>query len=147
MNRIAIDKTLPAILLALLLVAIKVPPVLAALANETLISHLPSGFKLGFNTEKGRMTMAEYVPEGETVEDWSRMITVQTFHGANHVDGDTFASGIAKQWKPACPGGDAQKIKGGCRERLSIRAVDVYLPGQSADEQAREYVAEDDQRR
>lgn len=87
--------------------------VVAALQNENLLTPLPSGFKVGFATENSRVTMHEFVPVGETVDDWSRMVTAQIFLGLNNVDPDRFANRLAARWKSGCAGGEAQKIRSG----------------------------------
>jgi hypothetical protein len=73
-----------------------VPPILAALAalaaivapwasqaagfqDENLIVTIPNEFQVGSHGDQGPMAIAEYVPRGETVSAWSRMITVQVF--------------------------------------------------------------------
>ena len=59
------------------------------------------------------MLGAEYVPHGETVTNWSRMVTVQVFRNMKKVDPDQFADQMRRSWLAACPGSDVQKIKSG----------------------------------
>src|SRR5580658_2871222 len=96
-----------ALVLAIWVMAACPSSVVAALQNENLLAPLPSGFKIGFATERGRMTMSEFVPTSDTVDAWSSMITVQIFHGMANADA------LASRWKAACAGGDAQKIRSG----------------------------------
>ena len=90
---------------------------MAALVDETLLTPLPAGFKLGFSAEKGRMTMQEYVPTGETVDAWSSMITVQVFHGMTNADPDRFASALGERWKSVCADGSAGKLQSGAENK------------------------------
>jgi hypothetical protein len=83
------------------------------LNGENLLTSLPAGFKIGFQAVKGPMTIAEYVPTAETVQDWSQMVTVQVFHNAPGADPDGLAGGVKGGWMGACPGSDVRKIKDG----------------------------------
>jgi len=87
-------------------------PALAQLRDENLLTALPQGFKLGYQASQGNEDMAEYVPAGETVDDWSEMVTVQVFHGLGGVDLDGFAQRLATGWSNACPGGEGQRVGG-----------------------------------
>jgi hypothetical protein len=88
-------------------------PALAQLQDENLLTSLPRGFVVGDTQSNGREDMAEYVPTGESVNDWSRMVTVQIFHGLANADTEAFAGKLETGWKSACPGGNAKKIKTG----------------------------------
>jgi hypothetical protein len=103
-----------------LAIAANVSAAMADLKNENLLTPLPNGFKVGFETKKDQMDMAEYVPVAETVEDWSTMITVQIFHGARNVDPDAFAGDLAKRCKAACAAGDARKVTAGAENGYSF---------------------------
>ncbi|HEX5264580.1 MAG TPA: hypothetical protein VFW13_13690 [Phenylobacterium sp.] len=82
------------------------------LQDENVLMPLPKGFKLGDQGRQGAMDVAEYVPSAETVNDWSQMITRQTFHGRANDDPDGLPQFMAKSWPAACPGGTAQKLAG-----------------------------------
>ena len=83
------------------------------LKDENLITSVPKGFVIGNQGQKGSMLIAEYVPQGETVSDWSQMITVQVFRNLGKFDPDKFVEGIKAQWQSACPGSEVEKIKDG----------------------------------
>ena len=53
----------------------------AQLADENLLVAVPPGYKVGYRVERGNMVMNEMVPAGQTVENWTEMLTVQIFHG------------------------------------------------------------------
>jgi hypothetical protein len=116
LQRIAF-KTLMAIAWLLCTFAASTILATAALVDETLLTPLPTGFKVGFSTEKGRMTMQEFVPAGETVDAWSSMVTVQVFHGMTNADPDGFAGALGERWKSACPDGSAQKLQSGVENK------------------------------
>lgn len=47
--------------------------------SQTLAFTLPAGWKLGFENVGESIHVVEYVPEGQTVENWREMITLQGF--------------------------------------------------------------------
>lgn len=89
---------------------------LPQMQDENLMTPLPKGFKIGSHGSNAQMMGSEYVPEGETVQDWSRMITVQVFRNLKGADPDKFAKGTGDRWQSACPGADVGKVRDG-RER------------------------------
>jgi hypothetical protein len=99
----------PTVALSLLAIALLASSPTAALENENLLTTIPSGFKVGFQNKSASQAIAEYVPEQESVEDWSRMVTVQIFYSLKGADPEAFAGKLAKQWLAACSGGAARK--------------------------------------
>jgi hypothetical protein len=85
----------------------------AGLRDENVLTPLPSGFKMGFHTAQGPMTMAEYVPAAETVDAWSRMITVQVFHGQGGRNPDAFGDSLGQRWNASCPNATATPVTSG----------------------------------
>jgi hypothetical protein len=71
--------------------------------NEQLLVNWPEGFKVGSQAERNNMTMTEYVPADESVAGWTRMMTVQVFHGAT-VSALDFLQGLGQRYVNACPG-------------------------------------------
>jgi hypothetical protein len=57
--------------------------------------------------------MMEFVPDAESVENWSTMVTVQIFHDVRNGDGDAFAGNLGRLWQGACPDSSADKLEGG----------------------------------
>lgn len=51
-------------------------PAPAQFAGEHMVGPADPGFRLGF-AESRALDMQEYVPRGETVQDWTRMVTIQ----------------------------------------------------------------------
>lgn len=88
-------------------------PTWAQLEAENLLTGLPDGFKVGFRTEQNGMLMTELIPEAETVENWSAMITVQIFRGRQNIDGDAFAADLQRLWQEACAGAAAERLGAG----------------------------------
>jgi hypothetical protein len=76
---------------------------------ENLLFSPPKDFKVGFKSDHDNRLMTEFVPTSETVEDWTRMLTVQIYRGAA-VDAPAFLMGVGKRYMDACPGTTAKGI-------------------------------------
>ena len=95
------------------LIALAAPSAWAApgFQDENVITPITKGFTVGKQGENGPMIISEFVPQGETVASWTRMITVQVFRNIKKGDPDRFAEGLKSMWSSACPGADVMKIK------------------------------------
>lgn len=69
---------------------------------ETLLFAPPPGYKVLTQTRKGAMTIAEFIPRGESLPGWTEMVTVQVFHGLKTATPATFRALMESQWKQAC---------------------------------------------
>jgi hypothetical protein len=76
---------------------------------ENLLFSPPKDFKVGFQSNRDNRLMTEFVPDAETVEDWTQMLTVQIYRGAT-VDAATFLQGVGKRYMDACSGTTAKGI-------------------------------------
>jgi hypothetical protein len=81
----------------------------APVIGETLLFSPPAGFKVGYTARHGNTAITEFVPDGQTVDDWVQMLTVQVFHGAT-ADPATFLQGLGARYMDACPGTSAKGI-------------------------------------
>lgn len=84
----------------------------SALENENLLVTVPSGYKIGFNDRKQNMVMTEMVPAGETVKDWTEMVTVQIFLRLKQTPAE-FRARMAKLWSGACAGATTVPVSSG----------------------------------
>lgn len=80
------------------------------LQDENLMTPLPKGFKIGATGPTPTGAMTEYIPEAETVGDWSRMVTTMVMHIPPQPD--EFSAGLA------------QSIKGGCPDIEAVKSMD-----------------------
>ncbi len=74
-----------------------------AVDAEKLIVSPPEDFKVGYDSRDADKSITEFVPAQESVEDWTRMLTVQVFRHAK-VEAAAFLQGIGKGYLAACPG-------------------------------------------
>lgn len=81
----------------------------AELVNENLLVELPPGYKIDFQQRKNNMLMTEMVPQGQSVNDWTEMVTVQIFFG-HKATPDQLKTNIAQGWLAACRGGSYQQL-------------------------------------
>lgn len=78
---------------------------LALFAAETLARPPAPGFEIGYQAARNGNLIVEQVPKGETVEEWSRMITTQRFAGiGSRVDGNGFLQKMLDGLQQGCPG-------------------------------------------
>ena len=77
----------------------------ASRPGELLIAPVPSGWKVGSEDTRGaNQQVTELIPEDQTLERWTRMITVQTYRGATDRDPMDMVAGLADRLKRLCPG-------------------------------------------
>lgn len=83
-----------------------------AIQDENLLQGLPAGFEVGHQVKRDGLTMVEMVPSGQSVHDWSEMVTTQIFHGSE--DGlDDYFGEMRGHWSRACDGMTATPIRDG----------------------------------
>ena len=58
------------------------------------------------------MVMSEMVPAGETVNNWTEMVTVEIFHELK-TPPEKFRDTLRQRWIAACPGGSGADVKSG----------------------------------
>jgi hypothetical protein len=77
----------------------------AARGEQTLLVSTPPGFKMAWShaTPDGAMKMMEYVPDGQTVESWQQMITVQHFPKLAAADPLALLSSWTQKLVSVCP--------------------------------------------
>ena len=67
------------ILIAALAVLTALPG--GARADETLMVNLPANYYLDYSAQQGRMKLQEFVPIGETVDNWTHIVTLLVYEG------------------------------------------------------------------
>ncbi|QJU56739.1 hypothetical protein HL653_02110 [Sphingomonas sp. AP4-R1] len=96
---------------AALWIALQAAGAVPAPEAEMLEAPLPSGFKIGFADKQSGQTIEERVPVRETVEAWSRMITVQRFSGLARIGPHAMLEKLGSLMIQACPGAIADPIE------------------------------------
>lgn len=81
----------------------------AELENENLLAPLPAGYKIGFQERKDNILISEMVPAGETVQNWTEMVTVQIFFNMKRTP-EAFKAILEKNWSGACRDSQSKPI-------------------------------------
>jgi hypothetical protein len=85
----------------------------AQLVNENLLVVKPEGYKVGFFDKKPTVTMTELVPQAETVDAWTEMVTVQIFLGMKNVTPAQYAKTLQEIWAKSCARATSQPVTSG----------------------------------
>ena len=104
------------------------PTVFAQLTDENLVFSLPQGYKLGYQSSKNNIQMQEFVPQSETVETWTALVTVQIFHGRNSMDPGQFLRGMGEQFLATCPGAKPNTIHSGQANGYKVSMLFLQCP-------------------
>lgn len=92
-------------LMSLLSLAIPSQTLTAAsqsMEGENLLHTLPDGYVMAYQNRKADIAISEMIPRGETLDNWSEMLTAQIlFNGANlPIDG--YQAFMAKRFHDEC---------------------------------------------
>ncbi|HXZ59346.1 MAG TPA: hypothetical protein VEG26_04135 [Steroidobacteraceae bacterium] len=80
--------------------------VITPVFHRLVAFSLPAPFKLQFERTTGNIYVREHVPEGETVDEWSRMITLQGVQGMAYNPEATpqgYLKALARGFQRHCP--------------------------------------------
>jgi hypothetical protein len=91
---------IPALLFLFCLPAAAADP--ASAATEQLNYFIPKGFTIAYQGENDTSKVVEMISASETLENWSRMVTIQTFSDATKYDPEKYIIEISKRAKESC---------------------------------------------
>ena len=80
--------------------------VIAPVFHRLVAFTLPPPFKLAFERTSGNIYVREQVPDGETVDEWSRMITLSGVQGMAYSPAATpqaYLQALARGFQRHCP--------------------------------------------
>jgi len=79
---------------------------------EELVRPALPGFVVGYQQSVPSAAIVEEIPEGETVEKWTRMVTTQRFTGLTRtIDPKGFLTMLAQGASGGCPGATASSVQ------------------------------------
>lgn len=96
--------------------------------DERFPIGVPEGFTIGHEQTLGPQRIIEMVPEGENVQQWTRMITVLTVRDLPRERMRGIADGVAAGWVEACPGGRTTPIVDGEDNRYPTLRYSMHCP-------------------
>lgn len=77
-------------------------PAAQPLKDENLLVTLPTGYNADFQTRQPHMLMTEMVPEGQSVKDWTEMLTTQVFFGMRGLTPEQMRARMTERWLGSC---------------------------------------------
>jgi hypothetical protein len=80
----------------------------AELTGENLMVEIPSGYELGHHQKTEQGEISEFILEGETLADWSEMITVQLLPA--HNSNDEFYATFGSMVRQVCTDGSTEEV-------------------------------------
>jgi hypothetical protein len=84
-----------------------------ALEDGNVLSKMPNGYKVGFEEASDMGSILELVPEGETVTQWTEMLTVQILRNKHGLTLSEYRKGVEKLWALICPGSSSETVEQG----------------------------------
>jgi len=96
--------------------------------GENLVAAVPEGFKVGYQTAHDEMSMQEWIPESESIENWTQMVTVQVFHANKAETPYQFLQSIGKKWPQTCPGAVPANIVNGEANGYAVSMLLLRCP-------------------
>jgi hypothetical protein len=100
----------------------------AQFQGENLLVSPPPGFMVGFQDSRNGVSIQEWVPDGETVQNWSEMVTVQLFQNRRDLDPRIMLDTIQRGWLKACPNSAAAPIVTGKANGYDTATVVLRCP-------------------
>ncbi len=95
---------LKSVLAACVAAACFLSPVSAQQPGEKILMSLPEGYERGYADGNEQRYIAEFVPEGQTVEDWQELLSVQVFYGKTDSTARNFADALITAAAEHCEG-------------------------------------------
>ena len=108
--------------LPLFLLAMALAPAPGAVQTEMLGTDVPDSFIAGNHVRNALGEIIELVQPPETVNDWSKLITLQTFFGKAQIGLDTYYGRWRDGMRRACPGLTDAPMRGSVDAHPAIRS-------------------------
>jgi hypothetical protein len=103
-------------------------PAAAQLVNENLLVTKPDGYKVGFSDKKNNAVITEMVPDAESVENWTEMVTVQIFLGMKGVSPEQFKARMERLWLGACSNAISNPIASATENGYPVSVWQMFCP-------------------
>lgn len=117
--------------LSLTLVLVLLPalaPAQSPPGGEQLLAPVPQGFVLGHEAQDATGVLQEFVPAGESVQDWSQMMTVRVQRQFPGADPLAWHNDLVARLLQACPAASAQEVAGGDEQGTAFHLIIVGCP-------------------
>jgi len=102
------------------------------LENENLLTTVPDGFKVDYSAKQDNFVITEMVSEGESVDDWSTMITVEIFLSEKNTTPKQYQDTLTERWFGACENSETYPVADGAENGYNFVLWQLYCPLNSA---------------
>lgn len=82
------------------------------LKNENLLQTLPQGYKVDYQVRQDNMQMVEMVPQNESVQNWTEMVTTQVMLGLK-ASPQAFQKRMQDTWAASCKDSEFTSLRQG----------------------------------
>ena len=97
--------------------------------TEQLLRPQTKAYVLGHQARQPSTgSIEEYVPKGQSVQDWTEMLTVQDMPGSAHVAPRTFLDVMAQGWMGACPDGSVTLLREAVENGYPVAVMQMTCP-------------------
>jgi hypothetical protein len=103
----------------------------AAPAPERLSAPMPAGFRVGFTATQGGQSIEERVPASESVEAWTRMVTIQRLSGLAALGAHRLLDRMGAMWSGSCPGATVSPVEDAVVDGRAVASFSVTCPRNS----------------
>lgn len=100
----------------------------SGLVNENLLVNVPEGFKIDYEAEQNNMIISEMVPEAESVNDWTTLVTVQIFLGLTNTTPEQYQDTLTQSWFGACNNSESYPVAGGEENGYNFVLWQLFCP-------------------
>lgn len=88
----------------------------------------PINLELKYQETQGDYRIQEWIPPGESLEDWSKMFTLTDAAALTNLDPLVFFEEIGKQWESACPDFGGRVLYSGMENGYPVAVWYLYCP-------------------
>lgn len=88
----------------------------------------PINLELKYQETQGDYRIQEWIPPGESLEDWSKMFTLTDAAALTNLDPLVFFEEIGKQWESACPDFSGRVLYSGIENGYPVAVWYLYCP-------------------
>ena len=100
----------------------------AAAADERLDVATPDGFQLSLELSTEAVHIREFVPAGQSGEDWQEMLSLQSFRELGELDPRSFLARVADTALMGCPGASADLVAETIEDGWPVAVVVMTCP-------------------
>ncbi len=100
----------------------------SGLENENLLAGVPPGFKIDFQGQENNFVISEMVPEGESINNWTTLITVEIFLGETNTTPEEYQQTLTERWFGACENSETYPIAEGVENGYNFVLWQLYCP-------------------